>query len=233
MSGKKGKVIVIDGLDGTGKSTQAPIVQAILQERYGKVKLISFPDYANRSSELVKLYLEGGISSDPDKVNAYAASSFYAVDRYVSYKNYWEELYNDGYIIVATRYTTSNALHQMVKLPHNEWDSYLEWLKDYEYNKLGLPVPDCVILLTMERQLSNDLIDKRNNKANLKKDIHELDTDYLQRCNSSAIYAADKLGFSVINCSGNSDGDKPRLLPIEEITNLIVKEIDTLINIKI
>ena len=129
---KKGKLIVIDGLDGCGKSTQLEIIKKKLSAMGHKVKSISFPDYSNDSSTLVKMYLNGEFSSNPDDINAYAASSFYAVDRYASYIKFWKEEYECGYIILAARYVSSNAIHQMSKLCENEWDSYLEWLYDYE-----------------------------------------------------------------------------------------------------
>ena len=153
----KKRLIVIDGLDGSGKTTQFDIVKKLLGERY-TVKAISFPEYDKPSSALVKMYLNGEISKNAADINAYAASSFYAVDRYASYKQFWEKNYNDGELILASRYTTSNAIHQMEKLPRREWDGYLEWLADYEYNKLGLPRPDCVIFLDMPVEISQRLM---------------------------------------------------------------------------
>ena len=134
-----GKLIVIDGLDGSGKSTQSELVAQKLRELGEKVELISFPDYKEPSSALVKMYLGGEFSDSPSGVNAYAASTFYAVDRYASFKKFWEKKYLDGYTILATRYVSSNAIHQMVKLPKEKWDSYLDWLDDFEYEKLNLP----------------------------------------------------------------------------------------------
>lgn len=226
---KKGTLIVIDGLDGTGKTTQADLVYKHLLQYSTKIKLISFPDYANRSSELVKLYLNGEISNNPNDVNAYAASSFYAVDRYVSYKQHWEKFYDEGYLIIATRYTTSNALHQMIKLAPSEWDSYLAWLEDYEYTRLQLPRPDKVILLTMDRSVSDRLINSRYHGDESKKDIHEKDPDYLLRCTRSALYAAEKLDFTVIDCLDKEDNKSPKLLPIEIITKKIIKEVTNIL----
>lgn len=136
---KKGKLIVLDGLDGCGKSTQFEAVQKSLAQQGKPVKAISFPMYEKPSAALVKMYLGGEFSDTPGGVNAYAASSFYAVDRYANYKLDWEQNYRRGEWILASRYTTSNAIHQMSKLPEEQWDSYLEWLADYEYDKLGLP----------------------------------------------------------------------------------------------
>lgn len=212
------KLIVIDGLDGSGKTTQFDIIGRELREKYGNVKMISFPDYDKPSSTLVKMYLNGEIAPDAGQVNAYAASSFYAVDRYASYKIYWENFYKNGGIVLAGRYVSSNAIHQMSKLPENEWDSYLEWLEDYEYGKLGLPKPDCVIFLDMPVEISQRLMTARYNGDESRKDIHEANVEYLNTCRKTALYAAEKLDWSVVECSGGGEA-----LPIEEITEKIRK----------
>ena len=166
------RLIVIDGLDGSGKTTQFDIIKEILGKKYS-VKAISFPDYDQPSSTLVKMYLDGELAHDASEINAYAASSFYAVDRYASYKMFWEKNYNNGEIILASRYVSSNAIHQMAKLDESEWDKYLEWLMDYEYDKLGLPRPDHVIFLDMPVEISQRLMTERYNGDESKKDIHE------------------------------------------------------------
>ncbi len=214
----KGKLIVIDGLDGCGKSTQLEITEKHLKEQGYKVKTISFPDYDSPSSALVKMYLGGEFSDKPDDVNAYAASSFYAVDRYASYHKYWKEFYEDGYVILAARYVSSNALHQMSKVDENDWDAYLEWLYDYEYNKLGIPKADSVIFLDMPIEVSQWLLSKRYDGDETKKDIHESDINYLQNCRKSALYASKKLNWDIVECSW--DG-KPRSK--EEISEKILK----------
>ena len=193
-------LIVIDGLDGSGKTTQFDIIKEKLSERYN-VKAISFPDYEQPSSSLVKMYLNGEISQNADGVNAYAASSFYAVDRYASYKMFWEENYKNGDLIFASRYVSSNAIHQMVKLPEDQWDAYLEWLDDYEYCRLGLPKPDMVIFLDMPVEISQKLMTERYNGDESRKDIHEINVEYLKACRKSALYAAEKLGWKVVECS--------------------------------
>ncbi|MDE5859447.1 MAG: deoxynucleoside kinase [Oscillospiraceae bacterium] len=193
-------LIVVDGLDGSGKTTQFDIIKKKLSERHN-VKAISFPDYEQPSSSLVKMYLNGEISQNAEGVNAYAASSFYAVDRYASYKMFWEENYKNGDLIFASRYVSSNAIHQMVKLPENQWDTYLEWLYDYEYCKLGLPVPNLVIFLDMPVEISQKLMSERYGGDESKKDIHEANIKYLQACRKSALYAAEKLGWKVVECS--------------------------------
>ena len=208
----KGKLFVIDGLDGSGKSTQFELLQKDLENNNINYKAISFPDYEQPSSTLVKMYLGGEFSSSPDGVNAYAASSFYAVDRFASYKLFWEDNYNKGDFILASRYTTSNAIHQMEKLDMSEWDDYLAWMEDYEYNKLKLPKPDTVVFLDMPVEVSQILLSNRYHGDDNKKDIHEADVEYLKNCRKSALYCAKKLGWIVIECS--KDGQP---LSIEEI----------------
>ncbi|MCH5193072.1 MAG: deoxynucleoside kinase [Oscillospiraceae bacterium] len=199
-----GKLIVIDGLDGSGKTTQFEIIKGELMKSRN-VKAISFPDYDNPSSALVKMYLNGDLSKDAGGVNAYAASSFYAVDRYASYKMFWEENYRRGDLIFASRYVSSNAIHQMSKLPQAEWDSYLDWLEDYEYTKLGLPKPDLVIFLDMPVELSQRLMTERYKGDESRKDIHETDFEYLKVCRRSALYAAEKLGWKIVECSSGGE----------------------------
>ena len=223
----KGKLIVIDGLDGSGKSTQLEIAQKRLTEMGYNVKTISFPDYDSPSSALVKMYLGGEFSSNPNDINAYAASSFYAVDRYASYMKYWKEDFENGCIILAARYVSSNALHQMSKLQSHEWDKYLEWLYDYEYEKLGIPKADSVIFLDMPIEVSQKLLSKRYNGDENKKDIHEADTAYLSNCRKSALYAADKLEWTIIECSKNN-----MALSVDEISDNIINTIKNVIGHK-
>lgn len=218
-----GKLIVLDGLDGSGKTTQFEIIRKELMKSHS-VKAISFPDYDNPSSALVKMYLNGEISGSAAGVNAYAASSFYAVDRYASYKIFWEEDYLRGDLIFASRYVSSNAIHQMVKLPESEWDSYLDWLSDYEYGKLGLPKPDMVIFLDMPVEISQRLMSERYNGDESRKDIHESDIAYLKACRRSALFAAGRLDWKVVECS--EDG-KP--LAVEEISKKLLKHINEVI----
>lgn len=201
---KKGKLIVLDGLDGCGKSTQFEAVQKSLAQQGKPVKAISFPMYEKPSAALVKMYLGGEFSDTPGGVNAYAASSFYAVDRYANYKLDWEQNYRRGEWILASRYTTSNAIHQMSKLPEEQWDSYLEWLADYEYDKLGLPRPDLVLFLSLPLELSQELLSRRYDGDASRKDIHEADLAYLRRCDAAARYAGEKLHWRRILCADAS-----------------------------
>lgn len=213
-------LIVIEGLDGSGKSTQVELLKNRLINDGLKLKQIKLPDYEDESSTLVRMYLKGDFGKKADDVNIYAASSFYAVDRFASYKRHWKDDYLSGTVILADRYTTSNAVHQTVKLPENEWDEYLSWLTDYEYNKMGIPAPTAVIFLDMPVEISQKLMSQRYGGNEEKKDIHEADVEYLKKCHKAALFAAEKFGWSVIKCS---DGEKP--LPIEEIGENIYQEI--------
>lgn len=215
-----GRLIVLDGLDGSGKSTQGELAAAALEASGELVRLISFPDYTKPSSALVRMYLGGEFGSDPADVNAYAAGSFYAVDRYASFKKFWEADYQAGKTILATRYTTSNAIYQMEKLPRQEWDGYLDWLAGYEYGLLGLPRPDLVVFLDMGREVADQLLLSRYGGDPDKQDIHEKNKSYLARCRETALYSADKLGWRVLRCD---DGESP--LPQETVTSAVLAAI--------
>ncbi|MFT3951040.1 MAG: deoxynucleoside kinase [Oscillospiraceae bacterium] len=211
------QLIVLEGLDGSGKSTQFDRLSAALD-----VKPISFPDYTSPSSSLVKMYLSGAFSANAAEVNAYAASSFYAVDRYASYKLFWEADYLAGKPVLAARYTTSNAIYQMVKLAREQWDAYLHWLEEYEYTKLALPKPTLVLFLDMPVEVSQKLLSARYQGDEGKKDIHEADIAFLAQCREAALYAAKKFGWTVIPCAENG-----LPLAVEQITETILKIIKT------
>ena len=220
----KGKLIVLEGLDGSGKGTQAKLLAKHLTVTNHLVREITFPDYDSDSSALVKMYLAGQFGDKPDDVNAYAASSFYAVDRYASYSRHWKEDYLSGKVILADRYTSSNAVHQAVKLPQSEWDDYIKWLCDYEYEKLAVPKPDRIIYLDMPVDVSQRLMIKRYGGDEVKKDVHEANVEYLRRCAKAAAFAAEKMGWETVVCSQNG---APRPIPdiSEEILGIVKKEL--------
>lgn len=203
------RLIVIEGLDGSGKSTQTEILKSELEEAGTELRQIKLPDYENPSSSLVRMYLAGDFGTKPDDVNAYAASSFYAVDRFANYTVKWKKDYEDGKLILADRYTTSNASHQMTKLKKSEWDHYLEWLSDFEYVKMGIPKPSLVVFLDMPVEVSQKLMTGRYSGDETKKDVHEADVEYLKACREAGLYAAEKLGWQVVKCY---DGDEPRTI---------------------
>ena len=220
---KQGKLMVIEGLDGSGKGTQTEILYRCLQKAGQAVRHINFPDYANKSSTLVKMYLDGEIGG-LHEVNAYAASSFYACDRYISYQRDWKKDYESGGIILCDRYTTSNIVYQMAKLPRDQWEEYRRWAWEYEFERLGLPTPDLVLYLDMHPDTSRALLQKRYGGDNSKMDIHEQDMQFLLDCRAAALYAAEKLNWKILRCC--RDGVP---LPVEEIAALIHKETEKII----
>lgn len=196
-------LIVIEGLDGSGKATNAALLSDYLTQKGHTVKKITFPVYDSDSSAPVRMYLSGQFGKKPGDVNAYAASALYAVDRFASYRTDWKADLDAGAWVVADRYTTSNAVHQASKLTGSERDSYLEWLYDFEFDKIGLPRPDAVIYLDVPPAVSQKLIEGRYAGDNSKKDIHEQDVEYLEHCRTAALYAADKLGWHKIPLTTN------------------------------
>ena len=217
----KGKLIVIEGLDGSGKATQTSLLYNYLKSKNDKVITVSFPDYNQPSSALVNMYLNSEFGGNPDNVNAYAASSFYSVDRYASFLKFWKHKYENEFIIVADRYTTSNAIYQIAKLNNKYWNEFLEWLYDYEYNKLLLPEPDLVIYLDMPIEISQNLMNKRYNGNENKKDIHESNISFLKSCRKAALYSAEKSGWKKIKCYSETSSKS-----IDEIHKEIVNTIN-------
>lgn len=221
-----GKFIVIEGLDGSGKATQTGLLFESIDRCCEKIKQISFPNYSDPSSSLVKMYLRGDFGKNSSDTNCYAASSFYSVDRYASYHKYWKQDYLNGTIILADRYTTANMVHQTSKLPKEQWDSFTNWIYDFEFKKLLLPVPDLVVYLDMSPNVSKQLILKRYDGDETKEDIHEADFQYLLKCREAAMFSANKYGWIVVKCD---DGEKP--FSIEEIHNKVKEATNTILNI--
>ena len=214
----KGKLIVFEGMDGSGKATQTKRLYDFLSSCGYKVRRVSYPDYEEPSSAPLRMYLNGAFGDKPDAVNGYVASAFFAVDRIASYLSKWRNALGDGEIVLLDRYTTSNMVHQTSKLPREQWDEYLDWLYDFEFNKLGLPVPDLTIYLRMPADVSEQLIAKRYGNDESKKDIHERDDSYLRTARKAAEYCAEKCGWTVVDCL--RDG---ALRPIEDIHTEVLR----------
>ena len=195
-----GKLIVIEGTDGSGKSTQFRMLSDHLEADKVAFQHIVFPRYKEESSALIRMYLGGQFGNRPSDVNAYAASSFYAVDRYASYKMDWGKWYEEGGLVLSDRYTTSNAVHQTSKVHKENQAEYLKWLYDFEYDKLGLPCPDLTIYLDVPTDFTEKLLRHREADTNTTADIHEKDMAYLATCRSTGRMAAQFYNWTVIDC---------------------------------
>lgn len=217
-----GKLIVIEGTDGSGKSTQFKLMAERLEKEKMPFHRLVFPRYSEESSALIRMYLGGAFGSNPSDVNAYAASAFFAVDRYASYKQDWGQWYEDGGLIFSDRYTTSNAVHQASKEPEEKQAEFLRWLYEFEYDKLGLPRPDLVIYLDVPTDFTEKMMRSREAATNTSADIHEQDLEYLATCRKIGRTAAEYYGWAVINCV--KDGQMRTIEDIhEEIYGLISK----------
>ncbi|WP_071434772.1 dTMP kinase [Angelakisella massiliensis] len=203
-----GKLIVIEGLDGSGKATQTGLLCQALEREGKEPRRITFPDYDSPSSALVKMYLSGELGG-VDEVGAYGASLFYTVDRYASYLKNWKRDYQAGGLILSDRYATSNIPHQMSKLPRDQWDDYLRWLRELEYERVGLPAPDLVVYLDMDPNTSRRLLSKRYQGDESRRDIHEKNLEYLFHCREAALYGGEKEGWRIIRCCDGSDPYPP------------------------
>lgn len=199
----KGKLFVIDGTDGSGKQTQLQK----LRERFDKEKIdykvVSFPNYDSPSSSLVKMYLNGDFGTDAQAISPYIASTFFAADRYATFKTQFEEYYKNGGIILADRYTTANMVHQAGKIKdEQEREKFLKWLWDFEFGLYGLPVPTEVFFLNMPFEYSQKLMENRENKITHgeKKDIHESNKQHLQDAYNEACKLVKKYNWCEIKC---------------------------------
>lgn len=210
-----GKLIVIEGTDGSGKSTQKRMLTDALKKSNIDFREVTFPRYNEESSCLVRKYLNGEFGNNPMDVSAKTASVFFAVDRYASYKDSWEKYYANGGIIICDRYTTSNAVHQTPKLSKNDWWSFTDWLFDFEYNIMGIPIPDLVLLLDMPPEKSFKLLNVRQGNGG---DIHEKNHEYLKLCHDCALQISEKYGWNKISCADNNN-----VRSIDDIASEILK----------
>ena len=196
-----GKLIVFEGTDGSGKSTQFALARQALERAGRDFRTFVYPQYQEESSALVRMYLGGQFGSRPSDVNPYAASTFFAVDRYAGYQRFWGEYYRQGGLMVLDRYTTSNAVHQSSKLTPPEREKFFRWLADFEYGILGLPAPDLVLWLDMPTSLAVANLRHREQETHTTGDIHEVDEAYLTACRQAAAQAADFFGWQRVSCT--------------------------------
>jgi len=221
---EKGKLFVIDGTDGSGKQTQFQKLQERLDNENIEYKTVSFPNYDSPSSSLVKMYLSGEFGKNAKDVSPYIASTFYAADRYATFKTQYQEFYDNGGIILADRYTTANMVHQAGKIDdEQEREKFLNWLWEFEFELYGLPVPTEVFFLNMPVEKSLELIKDRENKFTnqAQKDIHESDTNHLKDAHKAACYVAKKYNWYEVNCVD----DNNNIRTIEDIHEQIYNEI--------
>ena len=216
-----GKLIVIEGTDGSGKSTQFRRMSEHLEKDGIAFRHLVFPRYTEESSALIRMYLGGQFGDKPTDVNAYAASAFYAVDRFASYKMDWGQWYEEGGVVLSDRYTTSNAVHQASKEAPENREAYLHWLYDFEYNKMGLPRPDLTIYLDVPTDFTEKLLRHREKDTNTTADIHEKDMQYLATCREMGRAAAAYYGWQVISCV--KDGQMRSIEDIHEEIYALVK----------
>lgn len=228
----KGKLIIIEsGSDASGKATQTKKLFNRLEQDGYKVKKVEYPNYKSESSALVKMYLNGDFGKNAEDVDPYIASTFFAADRYASFKTEWEEFYNNGGIIIADRYTTSNMVHQASKMDENERDKFINWLFDYEFNLYKIPQPDCVVFLNVPIEYSKKLMENRKNKftGEDKKDIHESDISYLSKSYENSLYIANKYNWNKINCIENENLRSIESIH-EEIYNIVKENLNSMEN---
>ena len=200
-----GRLIVFEGTDGSGKATQSKLLLERLQREGFDCRPLTFPRYGKPSAAPLEEYLHGAYGSHPEAVNAYAASTFFAVDRYASYQQDWGKYYESGGILVADRYTTSNAVHQASKLPEGERQAFLKWLFDFEYRLLQLPEPTLVFYLDVPTEITEKMMRCREAQTNTTADIHEQDDGYLRACRRAAQKTAEECAWHCIDCSQNGE----------------------------
>ena len=198
----KGKLIVLEAGDGSGKATQAKLLYDTMKKANYPVHLISYPDYDSESSALGRMYLRGDFGHKPEDVNAYEAATFFAVDRLAAYRTKWKKWYDAGDIIIADRYVASNAVHQYVKIPdERKQDDFIVWLWDLELVKFGLPMSDLTVFLDMEPEAAARLIQRRARMEDKEEDIHEVDRKYLEQVHAAYSDFAQRYGWKRVPCS--------------------------------
>jgi len=217
-----GKLIVFEGTDGSGKSTQFSLLTKRLQNEGTDFRTIVFPQYSEQSSALIRMYLGGEFGQSPSDVNAYVASTFYAVDRYASFRKVWGSYYQQGGLVLSDRYTTSNAVHQASKEPDETRGEFFRWLYELEFDHMELPRPDLVLYLDVPTELTERLLRKREEINHTNADIHEQNMDYLRLCRKTGLEAASYYGWTVVHCE--KDGEMRSIEDIHEEVYSLVKQ---------
>ena len=218
-----GKLFVIDGTDGSGKQTQFQKITERLKKEGVNIKVASFPNYESESSSLVKMYLAGEFGENAQEISPYIASTFYAADRYATFKKELENFYNEGGIIFADRYTTANMVHQAGKIKdEKERKKFLDWLWNFEFNLYGLPVPTKTFFLNMPTEYAIKLMENRENKITheSKKDIHESNKQHLEDAYQAACSLVKEYDWYEVKCV-----KEEKIRTIEDIHEEIYAEV--------
>lgn len=231
MQDLNGKIIVIEGTDGSGKQTQTRLLKERLEKEGYEVYTTSFPNYESNSSAAVKMYLGGEISGHANEVSPKAAATFYGIDRYITFKKEFEPIYKEKKkVLIFDRYVASNIIHQGAKIIEQggetkELSDFISWLFSFEHNDLGIPKVDATIYLNVPIETTIKLREERLNKitGGQKQDIHEADTVHLLNASKSGLMAADMLGWNVINCTENGE-----MRSLEDIHNDIYTAISNI-----
>ncbi len=217
-----GKLIVFEGIDGSGKSTQFRLMCRCFEQEGVAFSRLTFPQYQEPSSALIRMYLNGEFGEDPEAVNPYAASTFFAVDRYASYMKVWREPYNSGTVILTDRYTTSNALHQGAKLSEKKRHEFFRWLYEFEFGLMELPKPHIVIYMDIPAGKAAERIRDRQAATGTAADIHERNMAYLTECARCGEQAADYFGWHKVSCFKGGTARSEQEIH-DEIRNIIGK----------
>ena len=223
-----GQLIIIEGGDGSGKATQTAKLLERLQAEGYKARSVSFPNYDSPAAEPIKMYLRGDFGKEASSVNAYVASTLYAIDRFASYRQDWQRFYEDGGIIIADRYTTSNMVHQMIKYTDlEERKIFLQWLDQLEYDLYGLPRPNAVILLDMPLSLSEALLEERTGKTGGNTgDIHEQDRSHLIAVHDAYDMLVSTYDWHRVRCENENDQLRTIDDIHEEVYGIVTQYID-------
>ena len=216
----KNKLIVIEGAsDGIGKTTQFKLLKEYL-EKDNNVITHHFPTYNSPQGDLVTRYLHGEFGN-PKDLSPYFVNSLYAIDRAVTFNNELKDYYDKRVIVLLDRYTTSSIIYQSAFIENlDEKKAFIDYIIDYEYNKLGIPVPDKVIFLSAPLDIITDLREKRKKETSSSGDIHENDLEFMRKVYDSAIFCANYLNWDIIDCTLNN-----KMKSREDIHKEIVRKI--------
>lgn len=216
-----GRLIVIEGAcDGIGKTTQFKLMQDKLVQEGNKVISHHFPSYNEYQGKPVENYLKGEFGL-PQELSPYFVNSLYATDRAVTWHSELKEKYDAGYTVLLDRYTTSSIIYQAALIEdESEKKKFMDFVTDYEYNKIGIPKPDSVIFLYAPFELATRIRMERKENDGVANDVHEKDLEFMKKVYDSAMFAADYLKWDKIKCDFND-----QMKSIDEIHNMICRKL--------